>query len=343
MAIGRARRRERGIDYWPGFVDALSTFLLAIIFMLSVFMLAQFFLSREIVGKDETLVQLNRQINELTDLLQLERGQRQAIQDNLAAISATLGVSETDRRRLQGLLDTTTGRAESATGRNQVLEQQLSDQRLVTAQAAAQVDLLNQQIAQLRRQLTAIEQALGATEARDRDSQSRIADLGRRLNLALAQRVQELSRYRSEFFGRLREILADRPDIRVVGDRFVFGSEVFFATGQAQIEPAGRGELDKLADALRQLDREIPADIPWVLRVDGHTDARPIAPGGRFASNWDLSAARSIAVVQYLVSRGMAPQRLVAAGLGEFQPIEQGETPEALARNRRIELRLTDR
>ena len=190
--------------------------------------------------------------------------------------------------------------------------------------------------------LGALEQALGTSEARERDSQSRITDLGRRLNLALAQRVQELSRYRSEFFGRLREILADRADIRVVGDRFVFGSEVFFGSSQAEIEPGGRAELDKLAEALKQLDKDIPTDIPWVLRVDGHTDARPVQ-SGRFRSNWDLSAARAIAVVQYLMSKGVPPQRLVAAGFGEFQPIDQGDTPEALARNRRIELRLTDR
>lgn len=343
MAIGRSRRRDGGVDYWPGFVDALSTFLLSIIFLLCVFMLAQFFLSREIAGKDDAMTRLNRQLAELSDLLQLERGQRQSLQDNLSAISATLGIAEQDRRRLQALADTAQGQAASAGGRVQGLERDLADQQRLSEAASAQVQLLNQQIAALRRQLAALEQALGASETRDRDAQARIADLGRRLNLALAQRVQELSRYRSEFFGRLREILADRPDIRVVGDRFVFGSEVFFATGQAQIEPAGRAELDKLATALAQLDREIPQDIAWVLRVDGHTDARPISGTGRFASNWDLSAARAIAVVQYLTSRGISPQRLVAAGFGEFQPIETGDSAEALARNRRIELKLTER
>ncbi|MBN8941631.1 MAG: peptidoglycan -binding protein [Rhizobiales bacterium] len=342
MALSRNRRGERGIDYWPGFVDALSTFLLAIIFMLSVFMLAQFFLSREIAGKDNVMTRLNQQIAELSDLLQLERGQRQGLQENLSAISATLGTTEQDRRRLQALADQAQGQAGAATTRAQSLEGEIALQRQTAQAALAQVELLNQQIAALRRQFAAIENALQASEARDRDSQTRISDLGRRLNLALAQRVQELSRYRSEFFGRLREILAERPDIRVVGDRFVFGSEVFFASSQAVLEPGGRAELDKLADALNQVARDIPADIPWVLRVDGHTDARPIS-GGRFASNWDLSAARAIAVVQYLVSKGIPPQRLVAAGFGEFQPIEQGDSPEALARNRRIELRLTDR
>ncbi len=342
MALSRSRRGERGIDYWPGFVDALSTFLLAIIFMLSVFMLAQYFLSRDIAGKDDAMLRLQRQIAELGELLQLERGQRQTLQEGLAAITATLGTSDSERRRLQGLLDEAQGQAGTAAGRATTLEAQLAQQRQQSQAALTQIELLNQQIAALRRQLASLEEALGASEARDRDAQSRITDLGRRLNLALAQRVQELSRYRSEFFGRLREILAERSDIRVVGDRFVFGSEVFFGSSQAELEPGGRAELDKLAAALLQLEKDIPTDIAWVLRVDGHTDARPMQ-GGRYRSNWELSAARSIAVVQYLISRGIAPQRLVAAGFGEFQPIDQGEGPEALARNRRIELRLTDR
>ncbi|WP_296577962.1 peptidoglycan -binding protein [Phreatobacter sp.] len=342
MALSRSRRGERGIDYWPGFVDALSTFLLSIIFMLSVFMLAQYFLSRDIAGKDDAMVRLQRQIAELGELLQLERGQRQTLQEGLAAITATLGTSDVERRRLQSLLEDAQGQAGAQIGRATTLEAQLAQQRQTAQAALSQIELLNQQITALRRQLASLEEALGASEARDRDAQSRITDLGRRLNLALAQRVQELSRYRSEFFGRLREILAERSDIRVVGDRFVFGSEVFFGSSQAELEPGGRAELDKLATALIQLEKDIPSDIAWVLRVDGHTDARPMQ-GGRFRSNWELSAARSIAVVQYLIARGIAPQRLVAAGFGEFQPIDQGDGPEALARNRRIELRLTDR
>ena len=211
----------------------------------------------------------------------------------------------------------------------------------MSLRALAQVEVLNQQIAALRRQLGALEQALEASEKRDRESQTRIADLGQRLNVALAQRVQELSRYRSDFFGRLRAILGNRPDIRIVGDRFVFQSEVFFDTGQAVLKPEGRAELDKIAVALLELNRQIPQEIAWVLRVDGHTDVRPIGGGTR--TNWDLSAARAIAVVQYLISKGMSPQRLVAAGFGEFQPIDPGTSEEAYSRNRRIELKLTER
>ncbi len=176
-----------------------------------------------------------------------------------------------------------------------------------------------------------------------KSSQLHIADLGQRLNVALAQRVQELSRYRSDFFGKLRDILGNRPDIRVVGDRFVFQSEVFFDSGQAVLRPEGRAELDKLATALLDLEKQIPSEINWVLRVDGHTDTRPLSGNSTFKTNWDLSAARAISVVQYLISKGVPPQRLVAAGFGEFQPIDPGTTDEAYGRNRRIELKLTEK
>ena len=216
----------------------------------------------------------------------------------------------------------------------------LDAEKQVSLRALAQVEVLNQQIAALRRQLTAIEQALEVSEKKDKDSQSRLADLGQRLNVALAARVQELSRYRSDFFGRLREILGNRPDIRVVGDRFVLPSEVLFDTGQSVLKPEGRAEIDKIASALIDISAKIPQDIPWVLRVDGHTDVRPVG-GGK--TNWDLSASRAIAVVQYLISKGLSPQRLVAAGFGEFQPIDPGTTEEAYSKNRRIELKLTER
>jgi chemotaxis protein MotB len=202
--------------------------------------------------------------------------------------------------------------------------------------------LLNQQIAALRRQLASLEEALDVSDKRDKESQARLADLGARLNVALAQRVQELSRYRSEFFGRLRVILGNRSDIRIVGDRFVFQSEVFFDAGQAILQGEGRAELDKLATALVELEKQVPPEIAWVLRVDGHTDARPIA-SAQFPSNWELSSARAISVVQYLISKGISPQRLVAAGFGEFQPLDTAQNDDAYRRNRRIELKLTER
>jgi len=187
-----------------------------------------------------------------------------------------------------------------------------------------------------------LQEALSASETRDKESQARIADLGRRLNVALAKKVQELARYRSDFFGRLRDVLGNRQDVEVVGDRFVFQAEVLFPSGSDEINFAGQSQMDKLATVLKEIEYDIPPEINWVLRIDGHTDIRPIATS-TFPSNWELSSARAIAVVKYLISRGVSPNRLVAAGFGEFQPLDSGNTDEALRRNRRIELKLTEK
>ena len=335
MALSQSRRRDTRPDYWPGFVDAMATLLLVIIFLLSLFMLAQFFLSQELSGRDTALSRLNQQIAELTELLALERASATARADEIVALESNLAELVGQRADLAGRL---AGAVEAGTGAGT-----LESARSISAEALARVDLLHQQLAALRRQIAALEEALEASESRDRESQTRIADLGRRLNVALAQRVQELSRYRSDFFGRLREILADRANIEVVGDRFVFQSEVLFPTGSATLNPGGRQDLDALAAELIDLDREIPDDIDWILRVDGHTDRRPLSGAGRFESNWELSAARAISVVQYLVERGVSPIRLAAAGFGEFAPLAEGDTEADFARNRRIELKLTER
>lgn len=342
MAYGRNRRAIRTIDYWPGFVDALSVMLLVITFLLSVYMLSQYFMSREVTGKDSVLNRLNRQIEELTSLLALERAGKADVQASLASLTATLTIDQNEKQRLQGLLNDSANAGSAANGKLAQVSQDLNAQRDVAARAMAQIDILNQQIAALRRQLAAIEDALNASEQKDKQSQTQIAELGSRLNVALAQKVQELARYRSDFFGRLRGILGNRPGVRTVGDRFVFESEVLFDPGQSAINGDGRGELDKLASALVDLAREIPPEIPWIMRVDGHTDKRPIN-SPQFKSNWDLSASRAISVVQYLVTKGVDPTRLLAAGFGEFQPLDGGDNDDAYRKNRRIELKLTER
>jgi chemotaxis protein MotB len=341
MAIARARR-DSGLNYWPGFVDALSTLVLGIIFLLTVFMVVQFYLTQEVTGKDTVLARLNAQLAQLTELLSLEKTGKLSLEEEIASMRSSLMAIETERDRYRSLYEGVGAGAADAQGKATELTGQLEAERRLTTRALAQVEVLNQQIAALRRQLAALETALEASESKDRESQARLADLGQRLNIALAQRVQELSRYRSDFFGRLRTILGNRPDVRIVGDRFVFQSEVFFDTGQAVLRPEGRAELDKLATALTELDKQIPSEIAWVLRVDGHTDIRPTT-GATFRTNWDLSAARAISVVQYMIGRGISPQRLVAAGFGEFQPIDPDRTEEAFSRNRRIELKLTER
>lgn len=343
MALARGRRSQRNVDYWPGFVDALSTLLLAIMFLLSVFVLAQFLLSQEISGRDQALIRLNAQINELTQLLALEQSSSQDMEDALSSMRASLADAEGERSRLQQLLDAGSGAGAEAETQIGSLSGALDEERQVSQRALSQVELLNQQIAALRSQIGALEAALDVSEARDQESNAKIADLGRRLNVALAQRVQELNRYRSDFFGRLREILSDRDNIRIVGDRFVFQSEVLFPTGADVINPAGQEEMAKLATAILDLQREIPPEISWVLRVDGHTDNVPLSGTGRFRDNWELSAARAISVVKFLVDQGVPAERLVAAGFGEFQPLDETDTPQARDRNRRIELKLTER
>jgi chemotaxis protein MotB len=343
MALARTRRAESGMNYWPGFVDALSTLILGIIFLLTVFVVVQFYLQQEVAGKDTALQRLNAQIAQLTDLLSLEKSGKSSLEEQLAQLRAGLAAAEGERDKFKGQIEGAGTGLSEAQGRVGQLSTELEGEKRITARALAQVEVLNQQIAALRRQLAALESALDVSEKKDKESQTRIADLGQRLNLALAQRVQELSKYRSDFFGRLREILGSRPDIRIVGDRFVLQSELLFDVGKAELKPEARAEVDKIATALLDLAQKIPGDIAWVLRVDGHTDVRPTGTTGQFKSNWDLSAARAIAVVQYLVSKGVPPQRLVAAGFGEFQPIDTGTSEEAYSRNRRIEFKLTER
>jgi len=343
MALARYRR-DGGMNYWPGFVDALSTLILSIIFLLTVFMVAQFFLSQEISGKDTALQSLNAKILQLSQLLSLEQTGKTTLQDEITQLRASLTVVQGERDRLRGAAAAGPDQGGSGSDAGAAnANAKLDLEKAATARAIAQIENLNEQIKALRTQIGALEQALGASEQKQKDSQLRIADLGQRLNVALAQRVQELSRYRSDFFGKLRDILGNRPDIRVVGDRFVFQSEVFFDSGQAALRPEGKAELDQLAAALLDLEKQIPAEINWVLRVDGHTDTRPLGPTSPFKSNWELSAARAISVVQYLISLGVPAQRLVAAGFAEYQPLDPGNTEEAYRRNRRIELKLTER
>ncbi|RAH98707.1 peptidoglycan -binding protein [Acuticoccus sediminis] len=342
MPLSQRRRREQRADYWPGFVDAMATLLLVIIFLLSLFMLSQFFLSQELSGRESALARLNAQIAELSDLLALERAGNTQQEDEVSAMTASLNALKSQRDQLQGIV--AGGDEQDAASDAEVtrLRDQLQEEQALGADALSRVALLNQQLRGLRQQIAALEEALEASESQGKESQTRLADLGRRLNVALAERVQILNRFRSDFFGRLREILAERSGIEVVGDRFVFQSEVLFPSGSDALNPAGRDEMATLARELIELDGEIPDDIDWVLRVDGHTDKRPIS-GGRFRSNWDLSAARAISVVQYLIEQGVPPQRLVAAGFGEFNPLVDEDTPEAYERNRRIELKLTER
>lgn len=441
------QRRRRSVDIWPGFVDALASVLMVLIFTLLIFFIAQFFLSNQLSGKDLALMQLSRGINELADALSLEREQSVELNRTIEQLNERLNMTVAERDSLMERLALVTQRAESAESRSQQLQfrldelqtrveadkdkirmqlmeiaslqediyalrqlrteletqieelasvvkkrdeelasvrdrslalearladekertllaQKVIDKRNIRIQeltakiasvdgalskhrelsdsAQAQVAMLNQQIAALRDQISGLSAALDIAEAKVRDQKVEIEDLGRRLNVALAHKVEELSRYRSEFFGRLREVLGKREDIRIQGDRFVFPSELLFETGSASLGEAGQRQLASLATTLKSVAKTIPKDIDWILRVDGHTDRRPIHTL-QFPSNWELSTARALSIVNYLVEQGIPPQRLAAAGFGEFHPIDSADTAEAYQRNRRIEIKLTGR
>lgn len=386
--IGLSRRRNRDINTWPGFVDALATLLMVIIFLLMIFVIAQVYLGAALSGRDEALSDLTAQVNELTNLLSLERGNNQRMEleltqlttelsntsdqrDDLRARAATLAdqlaaaelsADEIEQKLLAALASLEDKEAELTEIRETTGEKisdqetridelsallasraaELEEQKNLSDEAKAQVAALNQQMLALRQQLARIEDALEASERENEEKDAQIVNLGNRLNAALATKVAELQRYRSEFFGRLREVLGDRQDIRVVGDRFVFQSEVLFGSGSADLGEDGKEQLAKLGQTLTTIAADIPDDIDWVMRVDGHTDKVPIR-NLKFASNWELSAARAISVVKFLIDQGVPPNRLVAAGFGEYQPLDNRDDEIAYRRNRRIEFKITER
>ncbi|GIX18019.1 MAG: flagellar motor protein MotB [Rhodothalassiaceae bacterium] len=358
------RARGEGEDIsWPGFVDALSTLLLVLVFLLSLFALSQFFLGNVLSGRDKALAELRAQLAQMSEMLSLEKRTSEELRRNLAELTASLQAAEGERDALKKALEAAKEKESAASARLADLERKAAEQerriheletelgardetlaqeRARSARQRSQIVELQAALAALREQLARLEAALEAAEKKDKEQQAIIADLGRRLNVALAQKVEELAGYRSEFFGRLRQILGDRPDIRVVGDRFVLQAELLFPTASAEIGPEGREELRKVAAVLKQIATEIPPDIDWILRVDGHTDRRPIHTP-QFRDNWDLSAARAVAVVRFLISEGVPPGRLAAAAFAQYQPVAEGDDPESLARNRRIEFRFTQR
>ncbi len=331
----RRHSTRNGLDAWPGYVDALSTLLMVIIFVLLVFVLAQAFLSVALNGREHVLDRLQREMAQLTELLSLERGKTHDLGLSVATLTGQRNHAEAARLALQA-------QAQALTAQVTQDNSQIEAQGKLSSDAQAQVSLLNQQLAELEKQLAAITQALDISQKDVKDRDTKIADLGSKLNLALADRVEELKRYRSEFFGRLSKVLANRPGIRVVGDRFVFQSEVLFPPGSAELSQPGSEQMRALAQTLKQIAGEIPPDVPWVLRVDGHADRQRIS-GNQFATNWELSAGRAITVVKLLITEGVKPQNLAATAFSEYQPLDTGDTQEAFAKNRRIELRLTDR
>ena len=342
MAFSSRRQRRPSIDIWPGFVDALSQLVMVIVFLLLVFTAGQFYLTNALSGRDEALRRLTAQLNELTDRLSLEEKTNKDLQLNLSELSRQLQAATAARDELTNRLARSDDATAQANRNAAAAQQDIAQRDAKLAEAQSTIDQLNQQLLALRQQLAQIAAALDASEAKSKEQQIQIADLGKRLNAALASKVEELARYRSEFFGRLREVLGDRPDIRVVGDRFVFQSEVLFSPANADLSDNAKKQLLPVAQALKEISAKIPPDLNWVLRVDGHTDKRPITTA-QFPSNWELSTARAISVVRFFIDQGIPANRLVAAGFGENQPLDPRDNEDAYRRNRRIELKLTER
>ena len=431
----RVRRNHggNGLDAWPGYVDALSTLLMVIIFVLLVFVLAQAFLTVTLSGRSHELDKANEQLSALADALSLERGKTSELQVSVSQLGKELSARSAERDRLSAQLadanqaiqaatsanaqlqsqltnasgQATAAQAQLADAQNQLAEMkrqiaeldksvavgketlqaklsdlakladqsralealrdelekqaqdaaaramteqqrreavqaQLSDEKKLGDSARAQIALLNQQIDQLKTQLSSIATSLELKQQQTREKDALIANLGQKLNVALAAKVEELQQYRSEFFGKLRNLLSNRSGITIVGDRFVFQSEVLFPVGSAELTQAGVAQMTTLAVTIKDIASEIPNDLHWVLRVDGHTDPQPVK-GGQFASNWELSAQRAITVVKLLIADGVPPDHLAATAFGEYQPFGPGDTPDAYSKDRRIELRLTDR
>ncbi|SCA56771.1 OmpA/MotB [Candidatus Terasakiella magnetica] len=390
MALGR-RRRIHQDNIWPGFVDALATLLMVIIFLLMIFVLAQVFLSETLSGRENTLEKLSTDMGELTELLNLERKANKDLRSNMAGLSSELQASvkmrddfsarlksledengrietqlqdafqiieadketiemklaelaklQNDAEALEALRDELTKQVKEQAAKLESKDGKIIEERKLAESAKAQQALMNKQLAALREQLAAIQETLESSEALNKEQKTQIRSLGKRLNAALATKVQELSKYRSEFFGELRKVLGNQSGIRIVGDRFVFQSEVLFNSGRAVLEPAGQFQLQQLARTLKDITHKIPSKIEWILRVDGHTDNIPIATS-KFASNWELSTQRAISVVKELIKQGIPANRLAATGFGEFQPLDDRVDEIARRRNRRIELKLTQR
>lgn len=370
-------RRRRSVDYWPGFVDALASLLMVLVFVILIFNIGQYVLTDAVSGRDKALERLNAELASLAKTLSLETGARADAERRVAELSATLVEKDKARASLALELEGTRSNLDAAQAELESQAQEaariaadilalqklkaelesevarlgtalntadeaLRSQTDISDRAVAQVELLNRQIAEISAQLEELNKALAAARTDLAVKDLKIEDLGRELNLALAARVQELNRYRSEFFGRLRAVLGNRPDVQIVGDRFVFSSEVLFPSASDEVSEDGLRQLLSLAETLKSISAEMPADLPWVLQVDGHTDRRPIATA-RFPSNWELSTARALAIVKFLRDQGVPAQRLAATGYGEYHPLDNRDTPEAYSRNRRIELKLTNR
>ena len=338
----RRFRNTTEYNFWPSFVDALSTLLIVVLFFLLLFVLAHFFMGRNLDTKNTEINRLSLNLRQLTDELAIERKNTLELTTELTQKTNEYSQALAQIALLNQDIKALNLRKNELEEETAQKNRQIDNERKISEEAKAHIAVLTAQTEKMTKELAQLSAQLDKAEAKDKEKEAQIVDLGKKLNRALAAKASELSSYRSEFFGTLREILKNRDDIRIVGDRFVFQSELFFKSGSAFLENNGKKQLNVLAKTIKELQKKIPAKISWVLRVDGHTDNIPIH-NELYSSNWQLSSDRAIAVVQYLIEQGVPARYLVAAGFGEHQPIDRKNTENARRKNRRIEFKLTER
>lgn len=342
MSYSARRAKRRGLDIWPGYVDALSTMLMMVALVLVIMMAAQFALSNALSTRETQMAELAMRLQKLTDALNFEKSTAEQLRGAKALLEDQVKKAQDEASIIRNRLTESEGKLSGLMGERDAAKREMEKAFQETSTIKVQLADMVRQIEELNKKLALLTADLASAKSSIADKEIKIKDLDAKLKKKMLQKVEELSEYRSEFFGRLRKALGNRPDIKVVGDRFVFQSEVFFQSASADLQDTGKEQLAKLAETLKELAKTIPKDINWILNVIGHTDKRPIN-SPQFRSNWELSAARAISVVKFLVEQGIPPERLSATGYGEYQPTDPGSDEAALSRNRRIELKFNQK
>lgn len=343
MSYSARRSKHRGgLDIWPGYVDALSTMLMMVALVLVIMMAAQFALSNALSTREVQMSELAARLQKLTDALNVEKTTSDDLRSKKAQLEAQMKQVQDETSVIRNRLTESEGKLSGLVGERDAAKREMDKAFQETSNLKVQLSDMVKQIEDLNKKLALLTTDLASAKSSITDKEIKIKDLDAKLKKKMLQKVEELSEYRSEFFGRLKKALGNRPDIKVVGDRFVFQSEVFFQSASADLQDSGKEQLSKLAETLKEIAATIPKDINWILNVVGHTDKRPIS-SPQFRSNWELSAARAISVVKFLVEQGIPPERLSATGYGEYQPTDPGSDDAALSRNRRIEIKFNQK
>ncbi len=342
MSYSARRAKRRSLDIWPGYVDALSTMLMMVALVLVIMMAAQFALSNALSTRETQMAELAMRLQKLTDALNFEKSTAEQLRGAKAILEDQVKKAQDEASAIRNRLTESEGKLSGLMGERDAAKREMEKAFQETSTIKVQLADMVRQIEDLNKKLALLTADLATAKSSIADKEVKIKDLDAKLKKKMLQKVEELSEYRSEFFGRLRKALGNRPDIKVVGDRFVFQSEVFFQSASADLQDSGKEQLAKLAETLKELAKTIPKDINWILNVIGHTDKRPIN-SPQFRSNWELSAARAISVVKFLAEQGIPPERLSATGYGEYQPTDPGSDEAALSRNRRIELKFNQK